>query len=73
MGKDFCACFSLSKLHLLTYKVSASSCSRPPDPASLMDGHLPLVGSAVFQGIWSQVADLNFIKMHFEVFKFHPG
>lgn len=37
-----------------------------------MDGHLPLLGSVVFQGIWSQVADLNLIKMHFEIFKFHP-
>lgn len=55
-----------------TQKVAAAAGGGATNPASLVDGHLPLVERVVLQGIRCEVADLHFVKMGLEVLKRHP-
>lgn len=55
-----------------TQEVAAAAGGGATNPASLVDGHLPLVERVVLQGIRCEVADLHFVKMGLEILKRHP-
>lgn len=60
------------KFQMHTYEVSAASSSGPPDPAALVNYHLPFMCCIILKGIRRQVADLNFVEMGLEIIKLHP-
>ncbi len=53
--------------------VPAAASSGAPDPVALKQIHFPLLASIVWQRICSQVTDLDFIVVGFEVPELHPA
>lgn len=56
-----------------TDEVPAAASSGAPDPVALKQIHLPLLANVVWQRICSQVTDLDFTVVGFEVSELHPA
>ncbi len=55
-----------------TDEVPAAASSGAPDPVALKQIHFPLLANVVWQSICSQVTDLDFTVVGFEVPELHP-
>lgn len=61
------------KSMILTDVVPAAASSGAPDPVALKQIDFPLLATVVWQRIRSQVTDLDFIVVGFEVPELHPA